>query len=285
VSLEQVRCPAPAKLNLMLRIVGRRVDGYHLLQTVFQLIDLHDWLTFRVREDGLLRRANDWGDVPAEQDLVVRAARLLQQRGGVSLGVDIELDKRIPMGAGLGGGSSDAATCLLALNRLWGLDWQLDELARLAVTLGADVPVFVQGRSAWGEGVGERLRAVDLPQRWFLVVLPAARIATAEIFSDRGLTRNSPPIKMHDFLRGDHRNDCLPVVLRRYPQVADLLDAMSVHGEVRLTGTGAALFLESEQCEPLQVVQAQLPDHVASWLVRGLRESPMQSFNWGVAKR
>jgi len=195
--------PAPAKLNLMLRIIGRRADGYHLLQSVFQFIDLADELAFRVRDDGVIRRLNDLDGVAPDDDLVVRAARLLQAACDDNPGADITLKKRIPMGAGLGGGSSDAATTLLVLNRLWGCKLDEATLLRLGLRLGADVPVFIHGRAAWAEGVGERLTDLDLPEPAYLLVVPRCHVDTGKVFQDPELTRNSDRITIRDFLAGN----------------------------------------------------------------------------------
>ena len=235
--------PAPAKLNLMLRVLGRRPDGYHRLQTVFQFIDRQDRLFFEPRHDGRIRRISRLKGVPEQSDLVVRAARLLQGRVGGRLGADIRVEKRLPMGGGLGGGSSDAATTLVALNRIWDTGLTESELMDLGLTLGADVPVFVRGRAAWGEGVGEVLTPVDLPRPWYLVLVPRCAVATGAVFSDEELTRDSAPITMADFTAGDDRNDCLDVVRRRYVEVAAALDWLATVGRPRLTGTGACVFL------------------------------------------
>jgi 4-diphosphocytidyl-2-C-methyl-D-erythritol kinase len=201
--------PAPAKLNLTLRVLGRREDGYHRLQTLFQFIDYCDWLSFTPRADGQIRLLTEISGVPAAADLSVRAARRLQAATDCTLGVDLSLDKRLPLGGGLGGGSSDAATTLVALNRIWGTGLSEDDLAALGLALGADVPVFVRGRAAWGEGVGEHLTPVEVPEPWYLVMAPACAVPTAAVFADPELTRNSPSIKIADFLAGDDRNDCL----------------------------------------------------------------------------
>ncbi|QFY43755.1 4-(cytidine 5'-diphospho)-2-C-methyl-D-erythritol kinase [Candidatus Methylospira mobilis] len=240
-----LRLPAPAKLNLMLRIVGRRPDGYHLLQTVFQFIDLCDWITLTPRQDGVIRRVNPLPGVPEDSDLAVRAARALRDAcGNPLLGVDIDLEKNLPMGGGVGGGSSDAATVLLGLNQLWRLHFGLDEIAALGLNLGADVPVFVRGFSAWGEGVGEHLTALpDLPEPWYVVLAPHCQVATGAIFGAPGLTRDNKPITMVEFLRGNEENHCLPVVTERYPLVKEALFNLElVCGGSRLTGTGACVF-------------------------------------------
>ena len=211
--------PAPAKLNLMLHILGRRDDGYHELQTLFQFLDHGDELGFRRREDGVIRLHSEIDGVPHDSNLIVRAAKQLQQQSGTRLGADIWLNKRLPMGGGIGGGSSDAATTLLGLDHLWQLGWSEDRLAALGLSLGADVPVFVRGRAAFAEGVGEKLTPVELPEPWFLVAVPQVLVSTAEVFSDPELTRDTPPIKVRSLLEGGGRNDCQPVVEKRYSAV------------------------------------------------------------------
>jgi 4-diphosphocytidyl-2-C-methyl-D-erythritol kinase len=271
--------PAPAKLNLFLHIVGRRADGYHELQTCFQFIDLCDEITLTVRNDGQIRRVKDIPGLPAEVDLCVRAARALKEVSGSILGVDIGLHKKIPVGGGLGGGSSDAATCLVALNQLWGLHLPPQKLAAIGVKLGADVPVFVHGRVAWAEGVGERLTPLYPPlapnEPNYLILKPNVSVSTAEVFQDPELTRNSPPITIHGFLASGGRNDCLGVVRRRFPQVAHALDWLSVYGSARLTGTGACVFLACETMELGQEIIAKLPPEFEGFLARGLNDSPL----------
>lgn len=269
--------PAPAKLNLMLRIVGRRADGYHLLQTVFQFIDRCDLIRFRMRQDGRILRASELPGVPAEQDLVVRAARLLQQRCSIAEGVDIAVDKSLPMGGGLGGGSSDAATVLVALNHYWGLGLDRGRLADIGAALGADVPVFVRGRAAWAEGVGEELTPVRLPESWYLVATPACHVSTAEIFNDPDLTRDSPRITIRDFLAGRRGNDCAPVVMRRYPELAEIRARLSRYGEPRLTGTGACMFLEFASEAAASRALAGMPADFEGFVARGLNDSPLWS--------
>ena len=253
--LAEIRhAPAPAKLNLFLHVTGRRPDGYHELETVFQLIDLQDSLHLRLREDGEIHRIGELPGVPAESDLVVRAARLLKAESGSPLGADIALDKAIPMGGGLGGGSSDAATVLMALSRLWRLDWPADRLARLGLALGADVPFFLFGRTAYARGVGERLVALELPPVWFVVVAPPVAVPTAAVFAAADLTRNTKPLKLSGLSRDGRvwqgRNDLQPVVMRRYPVVAaalaSLQDAALAAGLdpalARMSGSGACVF-------------------------------------------
>lgn len=267
--------PAPAKLNLMLRVVGRRADGYHLLQTVFQFIDRCDRLWFDLREDGRIRRLNAVAGVAEDEDLTVRAARALQQATGCTLGADIRCEKRLPMGGGLGGGSSDAATTLVALNRLWGTGLDEEALSAIALPLGADVPVFVRGRAAWGEGVGERLTPVELPQPWYLVLTPPCAVPTRAVFMHQELTRDSELITLADFLGGDVRNDCLPVVRRDYPEVAAALDCLSAWGGGRLTGTGACVFAVFADRDSALAACRQVPAQMRGFVAQGLNRSPV----------
>jgi 4-diphosphocytidyl-2-C-methyl-D-erythritol kinase len=271
--------PAPAKLNLFLHILGRRPDGYHELQTCFQFVDLCDEITIEVRSDGLIRRAAEIPGLPAEADLCIRAAKALQAASGSALGADISLAKKIPIGGGLGGGSSDAATCLLALNHLWGVHWPSEKLAALGLKLGADVPVFVQGRVAWAEGVGERLTPLYPPlaptEANYLILKPNVFVSTATVFQDPELTRNSAPITIHGFLASGGRNDCLGVVRRRYPEVAHALDWLSVFGTARLTGTGACVFLACETLDLAQEIMRKVPPEFEGFLARGLNDSPL----------
>jgi 4-diphosphocytidyl-2-C-methyl-D-erythritol kinase len=268
------RWPAPAKLNLFLHVTGRRADGYHELQTIFQLIDLTDTLSFTVRPDGRLERPEGPRDVPPEADLTLRAARALKEATGTPLGATIHVHKRIPLGAGLGGGSSDAATTLLALNELWGCGLTLAELARLGLPLGADVPVFVQGSSAWAEGVGERLTPVELPERWYLIIYPGVGVSTREVFQSPELTRNSPLITIRAFFDSGGRNDCEPVVRARAPEVADALDWLARFAPARMTGTGACVFAVFGSAAEAERLAAQVPDRWMSFVARGLNTSP-----------
>ena len=267
--------PAPAKLNLCLHIVGRRADGYHLLQMAIQFIDLCDEINFYERPDGVIERVAGPQEIPENTDLSIRAARLLAQEAGVAAGVGIELIKRIPSQAGLGGGSSDAAAVLVALNRLWGVDFDIDRLAQLGLKLGADVPVFVRGHSAWVEGVGERLEPLDYPENWYLVIKPRASVSTAEIFQAAELTRNSPVTTIRAFLAGGGRNDCTSTVRARYPEVAEALDWLSSFGEARLTGTGACVFAAMPDETRARAIQAQLSAHWSGFVVRGVNRSPL----------
>ena len=267
--------PAPAKLNLMLRVLGRREDGYHRLQTVFQFIDRCDRLWFGVRADGQIHRDAEIPGVPVSADLTVRAARALQAFAGCRRGADIRLDKVLPMGGGLGGGSSDAATTLVALNRIWGLDLPEDDLARIALPLGADVPVFVRARAAWAEGVGEELTPVDLPEPWYLVLTPPSQVSTAAVFADPQLTRDSLPIKLSDYLRGDRRNDCLGAVRRGYPDVAAALDWLDLVGGGYLTGTGGCVFAVFADRASALNAQTGVPSTFRSFVAQGCNRSPL----------
>lgn len=267
--------PAPAKINLFLHIVGRRPDGYHLLQTAFQFLDYGDTLRFDMRDDGAIRLVTPLPGVAEERDLTVRAAALLQAAGGTGQGVDIVVDKRLPLGAGLGGGSSDAATTLVALNRLWGLNLPPQRLAALGLQLGADVPVFVHGRAAWAEGVGERLTPLALPQPWYLVVVPPCQVSTAEIFAAPELTRNAPPLKIAAFLSGTGSNLCEAVVCRRYPEVAQALSWLGEHAPARMSGTGAAVFAAFSEEAAARRVLVAVPAPWRAFVARGLNVSPL----------
>lgn len=269
------RWPAPAKLNLMLRITGRRSDGYHLLQTVFQIIDLCDWISFLPAEDGRVFLRDPIPGVPEHEDLTVRAANLLKQYTGCPLGVCINVEKNLPMGGGLGGGSSDAATTLVVLNKLWNLNLPLDKLMELGLQLGADVPVFVYGYTAWGEGVGEELKPITIPEQWVVVIKPDCHVNTKQIFLAEQLTRDSKPITMRDFIAGDWRNDCLPVVGNLYKSVGDALDALSQYAEARLTGTGACVFAQFDSEKSAREAFSSLSLNWSAYLARGLNRSPL----------
>ena len=266
--------PAPAKLNLFLHITGRRTDGYHLLQTVFQLLDYGDTLSFTPRTDGDIRVTPPLPGVAASDNLVHRAARALQQRTGCSLGADIALKKRLPAGGGLGGGSSDAATTLLALNRLWDLHLPLAELAELGLSLGADVPVFVRGRSAWAEGVGEEITPVTLPEQWFLVVFPGCHVDTAKIFSNRELTRNHDAITIRAFLEAGGKNSCQPVVEMLYPEVKNARLWLQEFAPAQMTGTGSCLFARFDSECAAKAILESLPGQWQGFVARGVNESP-----------
>lgn len=268
------RWPAPAKLNLFLHIVGRRPDGYHLLQSVFQFLDVGDVISLTVRDDGLIRRVTPLAGVAEDADLTVRAARCLQAATGTSLGADIAVEKRLPMGAGLGGGSSDAATVLVALNRLWGLNCTEDRLADLGLTLGADVPVFVRGRAAWAEGVGEQLTPVDLPEPWYVVLVPPCHVSTAEIFGAPELTRNAPPITIAAFLSGSGSNLCEAVVRRRYPEVGGVgLAARACAGQDERHGRGGLAPCADETAA--RRIAALAPAAWRAFAAKGRNRSPL----------
>ncbi len=273
--------PAPAKLNLFLHVVGRRPDGYHLLQSAFCLIDLADSLRFAPRRDGRIRRVHALPGVAEADDLCVRAARLLQEASGCDQGVDIALEKCLPMGGGLGGGSSDAATVLLALNRLWRLDWPRARLQALGLRLGADVPFFLFGRNAFVEGIGEILTPLSLPPAWYLVVAPPATVATAEIFAAANLTRNSKSIKISDFSAGwdglSGRNDLEPVVCERHPEVAQALAWLRQRADGRMSGSGACVFARFADEQGARAVLGQLPRGSAAWIAQGLDEHPLRT--------
>lgn len=281
MSFQSGRWPAPAKLNLMLHITGRRGDGYHELQTVFQFLEFGDELSFSLRADSAIQLSGNPG-VALEQDLIWRAARLLQQSTGCEQGADIEIHKRLPMGGGLGGGSSDAATCLHALNRLWQLELSSPQLAELGLQLGADVPIFVHGFAAFAEGVGERLTPVELEQAWYLVISPPISVTTGEIFADPELTRDSPPIKICDLFVSSWDNVCTAVVAKHYPEVRQALAWLSGHAKARMSGSGASVFADfASQAEAL-AVQAELQTsefaHWPAFVARGCNQSPLLQF-------
>jgi 4-diphosphocytidyl-2-C-methyl-D-erythritol kinase len=276
-SADWSRWPAPAKLNLCLRIVGRREDGYHRLQTVFRLLDWGDTIRLRPRADGLVARHGPSArGVDEAGDLTVRAARLLQSAAKTSQGVDIVVEKRIPVGGGFGGGSSDAATVLLALDRLWGLDLGSERLAALGLELGADVPVFVRGRNAWAEGVGELLTPLDLPPAWYVLVDPGIHVATAELFRAPELTRNAAPATISDFVSGDLPGNAFePVLRRREPAIEAVFAALAQVGLPRLTGSGSGCFVEFAERDSAQAALARLPTGLRAWLARGAERSPV----------
>jgi 4-diphosphocytidyl-2-C-methyl-D-erythritol kinase len=270
--------PAPAKLNLFLHIVGRRTDGYHLLQTVFQLLDWGDTLRLRIRSDGAIARHGGPAGLAAEDDLCLRAATALRQRSGCPLGVDVILDKRIPVGGGLGGGSSDAATVLVALNALWATGLSVDELAETGLSLGADVPVFVRGHSAWAEGVGERLTPVALPQRHYVIADPGVSVATAALFQAPELTRNSRPMTISDYLSGlgaGATNAFAPVARASYPPVAAAMDWLGQFGEACLTGSGGCVFVAVESQERAGEIIGRCPARFRAYGARGVDRSPL----------
>jgi 4-diphosphocytidyl-2-C-methyl-D-erythritol kinase len=273
-----MRYLAPAKLNLFLHITGRRDDGFHNLETVFQLVDLCDELEITTRSDGRIVRHPLPDDpvlaaLPDDEDLTVRAARLLQRESGTDRGAAIHVRKRIPAGGGMGGGSSDAATVLLALNEQWGLHLPLSRLAQLGLTLGSDVPVFVHGRTAFASGRGEVLEPVQTPSRWFLIVWPQVGIATREVFSAPQLTRDTTPLRIRALPPDGGRNDCEPVVRAQYHQVAQVLDRLAPQG-ARLTGTGSCVFVAAVSRDRAESVAATLPSAWRTWVVQGLTQAP-----------
>jgi 4-diphosphocytidyl-2-C-methyl-D-erythritol kinase len=275
--------PAPAKLNLFLHIVGRRDDGYHLLQTIFQLLDWGDCVRLRPRSDGAIARSGDTASIAAQNDLCLRAAAALKQRSGSPLGADIDLRKSIPIGAGLGGGSSDAATVLVGLNEIWAAGLGIDELATIGASLGADVPVFIRGHSAWAEGIGERLTAVALPEREYVIVDPCVAVSTSLLFQAPELTRNSPPTTISGYLSGSvasgsgagAMNAFEPIARARYPQVAAALDWLGRFGVARLTGSGGCVFVEVESAQRGEEILGLCPAQFAAYRARGVPRSPL----------
>ena len=267
--------PAPAKLNLMLRITGRRDDGYHLLQTVFQIIDLCDWLTFHQLDEDRVSLVRPIPGVAEAEDLTVRAGMLLKAETGFKGGVCIEVEKNLPMGGGLGGGSSDAATTLVVLNKLWGLGLSQQRLMQLGVSLGADVPVFVYGYSAWAEGVGELLKKINIPELWIVAVKPDCHVETKKIFCAEELTRDSKPITMGEFTAGQQENDCLAVVRKLYLPVEEALQALSEYGDSRLTGTGACVFAQFEDKSSAEKAFSALRQDWEVYLAKGMSKSPL----------
>lgn len=267
--------PAPAKVNLFLHILGRRPDGYHELQTVFQFAGLCDTLSFELREDGEVRRTTDLPGVAPEADLVVRAARLLQSHAGTRLGADIGVTKRIPTGAGLGGSSSDAATTLVALDHLWGAGLSSPELQSIGRRLGADVPIFLHGQGAWAEGIGECFSPIFLDEPWYLLIRPDIEVSTAAVFNDPDLTRNTSPITIARFLAGEGHNDCEPVVRARYPEVGAALDWLGERAHARLTGTGSCVFGAFPSEAEARAVLTELPRRWAGFVAEGRNRSPL----------
>lgn len=263
----QLSLPAPAKLNLMLHIIGRRADGYHLLETLFQFLDYADTLHFSARNDGQIILHTPIEGVAHDDNLIVRAARLLQAHTQNNQGADIWLDKKLPVGGGIGGGSSNAATTLVGLNHLWRTQLSLDTLAELGLTLGADVPVFVKGRAAFAQGVGEKLQPVDLPEPWYLVAVPPVSISTAKVFSDKDLTRDTLPTNIRSVLKQGGHNDCQAVVEKRYPEVRNALILLNKYVDARLTGTGSCLFggfpNQQQAVKVANQISGQLPSFVA----------------------
>ncbi len=267
---------SPAKINLFLHITGRRPNGYHELQTVFQLLDYGDDITFESRTDGQLQLSPTFDQVATEDNLIIKAARLLQQHCGSSLGANITCTKRLPMGGGLGGGSSNAATTLVGLNHLWQTQQSVDELADLGLQLGADVPVFVRGHSAWAEGIGETLNAQILPENWFLVIKPSCNVSTEEIFSHEELTRDTAAITVAAFFEQGGRNDCEYVVCKHYPEVKKALLWLRQYGDAQLTGTGACVFATFANQDQAKAVLNKTPTEWECFIAKGINRSPLQ---------
>lgn len=292
-----VAWPAPAKLNLFLHITGRRPDGYHTLQTVFQFLDYGDELFFEVRDDGRICRGAALEGIAEKDDLALRAAQALQARTGCRLGCKIRTEKRLPLGGGLGGGSSDAATTLVALNRLWNLHLGENELAGIGLTLGADVPVFVRGQAAWAEGIGEELTPVSPPEPWYLVVTPPCAVNTREAYAAPDLPRATPRIRRENWQAGraEVHNDFEALVRKRYPQVAEAMDWLNRYGRARLSGSGASVFADFKLRNAAEAAREQTPAGWRAFVARGCNRSPLfdvqDSYNsrafgdgWGVAK-
>ncbi len=277
--------PAPAKLNLFLHITGRRPDGYHLLQTIFQFLDYGDSLAFEVLDSPQIIIQPAVPGVAPQDNIIYKAAAHLQQRHAISRGVKVTLKKRLPMGGGLGGGSSDAATTLLALNKLWDLNLDKATLMDIGLKLGADVPIFIYGHSAWAEGVGEQLSPVELPEKWFIVLFPNIHIDTGTIFSSSDLTRDKVPIKIRDFLQGRTENVCQPVVEKRYPEVGEAIAWLDQFSEARLTGTGACIFAAFDSEQSAKAVAEQVPTKWQHFVAKSLNQTPIEQFYWGIAKR
>lgn len=270
--------PAPAKLNLFLHITGRRRDGYHLLQTAFQFINYCDWLEFKLRPDGRIVHLSPLPGVPLEKDLIYRAAQLMQQRTACNQGVEVRIYKRLPLGGGLGGGSSDAATTLVALNHLWAAELSTTQLAQLGLELGADVPVFIHGHAAWAEGVGEQLQPLKLSEPWYLVIIPSIQVATGEIFAAPELTRDCKPITILDFLGGEGKNVFESVVRQRYPFIAEAIDWLSQFSPARMTGTGSSIFTAFDEKQQALQVLAQIPPTWRGVVAKGRNNSPLLSY-------
>ena len=268
--------PAPAKLNLFLNIVGRRADGYHLLQTVFQILDWGDSIRIRPRSDYRIERVGGLDDVPPEKDLAIRAANLLRDHSGSNLGADIEIRKRTPAGGGLGGGSSDAATTLVALNKVWNLNASEDDLAALGLKLGADVPLFVRGSSAFAEGIGEILTPIELPARHFVILDPGIHASTVELFQAPELTRNSPPTTITNFLDGACTGNAFtPLVRARFPEVAAALEWLKPHGDARLSGSGGCVFVAVESADEADRIAKACPPQFRTFRAMGVNRSPL----------
>jgi len=273
---QSLQLQSPAKLNLMLHITSQRDDGYHNLQTAFQFIDLNDTLTFN-KTDRKIQRISGNEQVAEKDDLIIKAAKLLQQHGSTTQGVDISIHKNIPMGGGLGGGSSNAATTLMALNYLWDLQLNSNELQQIGLQLGADIPVFIFGQNAWAEGVGEELKAIKLPKIWFLIIHPQVFVSTGQIFSSKHLTRDCHPITIRAFLEGSGRNVCEPVACELYPEIQNAIDWLNQFSPARMTGTGACIFANFDSAEKANIVKSQIPEKWTGFVAKGLNENPVST--------
>ncbi len=276
---DRLTLPAPAKINLFLHITGRRADGYHELQTLFQLLDYGDQLSFERRDDSVITLSPAHPAIAEKDNLVYRAAKALQQEAQQQnpknhYGVAINLNKRLPLGGGLGGGSSDAATALIGLNQLWQLDFNLENLAVIGLELGADVPVFIHGRTAWAEGIGEILSPVDMPERWYLILAPNVEVSTARIFSHQQLTRDARAITIRAFLEQGGRNACQAIAEKLYPEVKTARKWLEQYATVRMTGTGACIFASFENEAQARKVLADVPQRWQAFVARGVNHSP-----------
>ena len=271
----ELHLPCPAKINLFLRITGQRADGYHNLQTLFQLLDYGDELHLRRREDNQIKLLTPIAGIAAEENLLVKTAKLLHPLSRYEAGVDIALTKRLPIGGGIGGGSSNAASALLGLNKLWNLKLSIEQLAELGLKLGADVPVFVRGQTAWAEGIGEVLEAIQTPPLWYVVIKPACEVSTAEIFSHQQLTRHDSPIKIAAFLEGGSPNSCQPLVRRLYPEVDKALIWLDHFAPAKLTGTGSCIFAGFVNQASAEAVFAQRPTSLSGFVARAVQRSPL----------
>ena len=271
---QSLQLQSPAKLNLMLHITSQRDDGYHNLQTVFQFIDLNDSLTFN-KTSSKIQRISGNEQVVEKDDLIIKAAKLLQQHCSTSQGVNISIQKNIPMGGGLGGGSSNAATTLMALNYLWGLQLNSTELQQIGLQLGADIPIFIFGQNAWAEGVGDELKAINLPKSWFLVIHPQVFVSTEQIFSSKHLTRDCHPITIRAFLEGSGQNVCEPVACELYPEIQNAIDWLNQYSPARMTGTGACIFAIFDSAEKANIVKSQIPEQWTGYIAEGLSSNPV----------
>ena len=273
--MKHLSLQSPAKLNLMLHITGRRDDGHHLLQTVFQFIDLNDQIEFDLTPDGSIQRYDSNTPVSEAEDIVIQAAELLQERFRVDRGVQISIDKHIPIGGGLGGGSSNAATTLLALNQMWSLNLGLSELAEIGLDLGADVPVFVMGRAAWASGIGEQLSPIELSEPWYLVIHPGVQVSTAKIFAAEELTRDCDAITIRAFLSGSGINVCEKIACNLYPEIQLAIDWLNQYGNARMTGTGACVFAAFDSLEQVEGVVSRAPSQWDSFVVKAMNKNPV----------